>query len=488
MNTYGPFSAESYGNLNSTRSILYGSKEGFHPFASLSDVDASKKTQIIHSRISSTSAGTNRIGFVNDWGDFNGDGAADLILGDSLFFSTAGSRKAFLTVDDVDGGFGVPAEWGIYFADVNHDGFDDIIRRYNYGVLLGKSLRSSGLPDIELVVRQLDNDFQLLWQQVSNASVYRISVDGVFREEIPASQSDIVLINPGFIKGTIISIEALDLDGVFLARTLRRLDPMEKRVDLSARIYSKNQLELYMNYSRREGPKMILRNGKILNENNDQELGYWTWHDGRKAYVDRTIMSGETYSYTVIPDFRLANPDDLTLLDIAPSKQFRSNTVTVTIPNSLSNNEPLADRNAITYVVEDQTIHWIVNVIEDPTIDWIKSGIYQVLDADDYTEVCGEANDGFCNVTPGVYILIELSSNQRVRVVVPDGEDNSIIAPVMVSDNIISWPDDGWYQVLNQKDYSEVCAGGRSCQVPRGSYIVINHTTKKRITDVQVQF
>lgn len=55
-----------------------------------------------------------------------------------------------------------------------------------------------------------------------------------------------------------------------------------------------------------------------------------------------------------------------------------------------------------------------------------------------------------------------------------------------VSGNVIHWPDDGWYQVQDATTYTPVCAGGQSCTVEPGRYIVINHTTGERYNSVHV--
>jgi hypothetical protein len=63
---------------------------------------------------------------------------------------------------------------------------------------------------------------------------------------------------------------------------------------------------------------------------------------------------------------------------------------------------------------------------------------------------------------------------------------NVAFAEPSVSGNVISWPDDGWYQVQSADDYTSLCEGGRSCTVSDGTYIVINHTTGQRHEGVQV--
>lgn len=55
-----------------------------------------------------------------------------------------------------------------------------------------------------------------------------------------------------------------------------------------------------------------------------------------------------------------------------------------------------------------------------------------------------------------------------------------------VSGNMISWADDGWYQVQRSADHLTVCEGGRSCVVENGTYDIINHTTSTRWDDVGV--
>lgn len=51
----------------------------------------------------------------------------------------------------------------------------------------------------------------------------------------------------------------------------------------------------------------------------------------------------------------------------------------------------------------------------------------------------------------------------------------------------ITWPDDGYYQVQLQSDYSNVCEGTRECVVQPGIYTVINHTTQQRFANINVQ-
>lgn len=57
---------------------------------------------------------------------------------------------------------------------------------------------------------------------------------------------------------------------------------------------------------------------------------------------------------------------------------------------------------------------------------------------------------------------------------------------VLVNGLTLSWPDDGWYQVQNSEDNRSVCEGGQFCSVDPGTYVVINHTTGQRHSNIVV--
>lgn len=59
-------------------------------------------------------------------------------------------------------------------------------------------------------------------------------------------------------------------------------------------------------------------------------------------------------------------------------------------------------------------------------------------------------------------------------------------AEISVSNDTISWPDDGWYQVQRADNFSSICEGVSECAVSPGEYIVINHTTNQRWEGVLV--
>lgn len=116
--------------------------------------------------------------------------------------------------------------------------------------------------------------------------------------------------------------------------------------------------------------------------------------------------------------------------------------------------------------------------VNDNTITWPEDGWYQVLDESDFSEICGGGSS--CVVDPGTYLVINHTSNVRFPGIVVGRSDS----PIQVSGNTISWPDDGWYQVQSSSDFATFCEGGRSCSVPAGNYIVINHSTGQRFTGI----
>jgi len=56
----------------------------------------------------------------------------------------------------------------------------------------------------------------------------------------------------------------------------------------------------------------------------------------------------------------------------------------------------------------------------------------------------------------------------------------------MVVGSRISWPDDGWYQVQDANSFAEICQGGSFCDVPDGTYNVINLSTSERYDGIVV--
>jgi len=153
-------------------------------------------------------------------------------------------------------------------------------------------------------------------------------------------------------------------------------------------------------------------------------------------------------------------------------------------------------------VYSDSTIEffWTPNSLqlsEFPIPDWAKLDAYQThltgaeIYRDDELLATTTQFSSYIDDTlePG------RTYHYRVRYIPSDPHRNSLFSnslsvrtssvpldssPLTVSGNVISWNDDGWYQVQIEETYTEVCGGGNSCTVEPGTYVVINHTTGAR--------
>ena len=127
-------------------------------------------------------------------------------------------------------------------------------------------------------------------------------------------------------------------------------------------------------------------------------------------------------------------------------------------------------------------------IVTGTTISWPSDGWYQVQTADGSSTVCSGGSS--CDVSPGTYVVINHSTGQRFSDIVVSGSSTPTPTPsptgVTVSGSTISWPDDGWYQVQTADGTRNVCEGGTSCDVDPGLYLLINHTTGERFSDVEV--
>ncbi len=126
--------------------------------------------------------------------------------------------------------------------------------------------------------------------------------------------------------------------------------------------------------------------------------------------------------------------------------------------------------------------------ISGSTISWPDDGWYQVQNSDTFTTVCEGGNS--CDVAAGNYVIINHTTGQRFEdrrvggtpatdTPTPDPDAPSV-TEITISGRMISWPDDGWYQVQDARTYSAVCEGGSGCEVSPGDYVVINHTSGVR--------
>ena len=137
----------------------------------------------------------------------------------------------------------------------------------------------------------------------------------------------------------------------------------------------------------------------------------------------------------------------------------------------------------------------ITNALASPTvsgniISWPDNGWYQVQNASTFASVCEGGSR--CDVADGNYIVINHTLGERFELILvpasiaPEPGDEDTTSGVSVADNVISWPDDGWYQVQNADTFESICEGGRSCTVADGSYNIINLDSGLRFENIAV--
>ena len=165
--------------------------------------------------------------------------------------------------------------------------------------------------------------------------------------------------------------------------------------------------------------------------------------------------------------------------------------------------KPVAQSDSETAVSsQSTTVAGSAIQINGNQISWPDDGWYQVQREGDFVEVC--AGGISCEVEPGDYLIVNHTTGERFRHISIGSGNSSFVSsesssnnadssaqtsssPVVVSGNTISWPDNGWYQVQDERqNYKEICGGGRTCDVANGVYTVINHTIKVRYEGIVV--
>jgi len=128
-------------------------------------------------------------------------------------------------------------------------------------------------------------------------------------------------------------------------------------------------------------------------------------------------------------------------------------------------------------------------VVNGSVISWANDGWYQVQDAHSYATVCEGGTS--CIVPDGSYIVINHTTGARLHTEVGTAVTSPTVettgpSNVTVANGLISWPDDGWYQVQSATSLVTICEGGTSCNVHPGTYNVINLSTGQRHDNVVV--
>lgn len=126
------------------------------------------------------------------------------------------------------------------------------------------------------------------------------------------------------------------------------------------------------------------------------------------------------------------------------------------------------------------------NVISVPDNGW-----YQFQRASDFASICEGTST--CTVSPGIYHVINLSNGERFENIsisaepAPEsGGSGGSSSGITVGNGTLRWPNDGWYQVQRADNFASVCEGGSGCDVPAGTYTIINHSTGERFQNIVV--
>lgn len=136
------------------------------------------------------------------------------------------------------------------------------------------------------------------------------------------------------------------------------------------------------------------------------------------------------------------------------------------------------------------------------TISWTQSGWHQVQSLVDFSTICEGGNS--CEAPAGTYVVINHSSGTRTENIVVGNSGNPTAPPstpttgggmsgptmanddFVINNNIIVFQNNGWFQVQRAADFSILCQGETSCNIPAGTYNVINHSSGQRYDGVVV--
>jgi len=118
-------------------------------------------------------------------------------------------------------------------------------------------------------------------------------------------------------------------------------------------------------------------------------------------------------------------------------------------------------------------------------IEWEGEGYWQVQTIDPYESICEGSSITSCEVAPGVYNVINLSTGERFENIEVHSDATDA---VQVLGSVISWTGTDYWQVQTIEPYVSVCEGSEisSCSVSPGEYNVINLTTGRRFENVMV--
>jgi len=487
--------------------VIYGTADGIPRRRAIEDYSGLELTRFVDNRSGGCLSGS----LEGTPGDLDNDDSHELYLtlgvgssdaanpqpSGAIVFGTHGSRPDFISADELDGTNGFRLDLPDHFnrssdsvarlagpgrgVDVDGDGYTDLLdEAYDNGdpasqglfsgtrvAVLGKDREIDTAGPRHFVVEQLSEGWQARWTAPLEGSParYRVILDGDVAGAVDVDLQSIML--PDSLQGPFqLEVQALTDTGVIIGTTLRQVPARINAENISANIYGETLLELVFDWPSpwlRGGRYQVWRNGELLALPQEGADGYW----------DATTQAGETYTYFITPLYSIFNDvGSAAALRERPVLQRRSNSVTVTMPGGDpgDSGDPGDGGNGDSITITGNVISW------DAT------GWHQVQSMDDYVSICEGGTE--CEVVAGRYVVINHDTGERFSDIVV--EDSNSLATVEVDGQTISWPDDGWYQVQDASSFASLCEGRMACDVPAGTYIVINHTTGQRWENIIV--
>ncbi|ASJ76746.1 FG-GAP repeat protein [Granulosicoccus antarcticus] len=341
MSPIGDFDNDGYDDMYISRfgsgncgfasytAVIYGSSEGIVKRNRFTDAPASDVTRIVGQNSGNCfPAAVAR--FVAS-GDVDGDGAMDIILSGPgnttdihyLIFGMTDKRRPYVSVDELDGQRGVviSGELEPTLADINDDGFDDVILDVNNAYTgYSRDITSIDSP----VVRRLPTQFLINLPSVESSAAdrYQISINDVFAGEFDIALDSATVDDATDGEEAVVEVTVLSNNDEVLSTTRRLVPAFEKIENLTAALIAPRLVELTFNGTVR--PPFYLT--------------YLVWRDGVPVgragagaftYIDSDLELGTTYTYFVTPDYLMDKSLDAEQLKTFPLVQRQSGSVVV---------------------------------------------------------------------------------------------------------------------------------------------------------------
>ena len=315
-------------STDSPSAIVYGGVDGLPEGEVLADFPSDRLTIL---------TGTPRLssGFVDNFGDVNGDGVDDIYFSSAratvILFATPSRRVAEINLDSLDGSNGATLSWNqtqvsdtfrpfingrARMADMNGDGIDDYLDGQVY--LEGLNDSPIGSAPLAILVRQGPESADFFWRVLSDAediSGFQVSAGESVLAELPATASSYRLAFNSRMQSLDIRVSSIGADGSELGASIRRIQFFGEGFGLRGEVYGPNLLELFW-----EAPAddyLVWRDGEVYARVNGQ------------SFLDMEVAPGVTHEYFVTDDVLTGGPASAGYLNSLEGLQRRTNTVVI---------------------------------------------------------------------------------------------------------------------------------------------------------------